>query len=65
MISGLGWANDFRICPARPLAAAAGDVRELPFCDASFDAIYSMGTIEHFAETERAVSEMARVLSPW
>ena len=48
----------------RPLAAAVGDVRELPFCDGSFDAIYSMGTIEHFAETERAVSEMARVLKP-
>jgi SAM-dependent methyltransferase len=39
-------------------------VRDLPFRDASFDAIYSMGTIEHFAETERAVEEMARVLKP-
>ena len=36
----------------------------LPFRDASFDAIYSMGTIEHFDETERAVEEMARVLKP-
>jgi SAM-dependent methyltransferase len=47
-----------------PLRAAAGDVRALPFCDASFDAIYSMGTIEHFDETEQAVREMARVLKP-
>jgi SAM-dependent methyltransferase len=46
------------------LLAAVGDVRELPFRDASFDAIYSMGTIEHFDETERAVDEMARVLKP-
>lgn len=46
------------------LAAAAGDVRAIPFADNSFDAIYSMGTIEHFAETERAVAEMARVLKP-
>ena len=46
------------------LQSAVGDVRDLPFCDASFDAIYSMGTIEHFDETERAVSEMARVLKP-
>ena len=45
-----------------PLRAAAADVRALPFCDASFDAIYSMGTIEHFDETEQAVREMARVL---
>ena len=48
----------------RPLQGAVGDVRELPFADASFDAIYSMGTIEHFDETERAVDEMARVLKP-
>ena len=49
---------------AGPLRAAAADVRALPFCDASFDAIYSMGTIEHFDETEQAVREMARVLKP-
>ena len=46
------------------LRGAVGDVRDLPFRDASFDAIYSMGTIEHFDETERAVEEMARVLKP-
>jgi SAM-dependent methyltransferase len=44
------------------LQAAVGDVRDLPFLDASFDAIYSMGTIEHFDQTERAVQEIARVL---
>ena len=46
------------------LKGAVGDVRDLPFRDASFDAIYSMGTIEHFDETERAVGEIARVLKP-
>ena len=46
------------------LQGAVGDVRDLPFRDASFEAIYSMGTIEHFDETERAVEEMARVLKP-
>ena len=46
------------------LQGAVGDVRDLPFRDASFDAIYSMGTIEHFDETDRAVEEMARVLKP-
>lgn len=49
---------------ANPLRAAHADVRALPFGDASFDAIYSMGTIEHFDETEQAVREMARVLKP-
>ena len=49
---------------ARTLRCAVSDVRELPFREASFDAIYSMGTIEHFDETEQAVREMARVLKP-
>jgi SAM-dependent methyltransferase len=48
----------------RALRSAAADVRELPFRDGSFDAIYSMGTIEHFDETEKAVAEIARVLKP-
>jgi SAM-dependent methyltransferase len=49
---------------SQPLRGAVGDVRNLPFRDARFDAIYSMGTIEHFDETERAVEEIARVLKP-
>jgi len=48
----------------QPLRGVVADVRELPFRSASFDAIYSMGTIEHFDGTERAVDEMARVLRP-
>jgi ubiquinone/menaquinone biosynthesis C-methylase UbiE len=41
-----------------------GDVRELPFPDESFDFVYAGGVVEHFRETELAVSEMARVLRP-
>ena len=48
----------------RGLRSAVSDIRDLPFLHASFDAIYSMGTIEHFDETERAVGEIARVLKP-
>ena len=44
------------------LCAAVSDVRWIPFRDQSFDAIYSMGTIEHFDETEEAVLEIFRVL---
>jgi len=47
-----------------PFIALNADVRTLPFADSSFDAIYSMGTIEHFAETESAVRELFRVLKP-
>jgi SAM-dependent methyltransferase len=47
-----------------PLQAANADVRALPFPDGTFDAIYSMGTIEHFAESSAAVGELFRVLRP-
>jgi SAM-dependent methyltransferase len=56
-------AFDTGLPPTR-LRGAVADVRDLPFADASFDAIYSMGTIEHFADTGRAVGEIARVLAP-
>ena len=46
------------------LAGAVADVRAVPFADASFDAIYSMGTVEHFHETQHAVNELFRVLKP-
>ncbi|MCX6550425.1 MAG: methyltransferase domain-containing protein, partial [Acidobacteria bacterium] len=47
-----------------PLRAAAADVRALPYRTGSIDAVYSMGTIEHFDETELAVAEIFRVLRP-
>jgi SAM-dependent methyltransferase len=47
-----------------PLHAAVADIRSLPFGDASFDAVYSMGTVEHFRDSERALAEMVRVLRP-
>jgi SAM-dependent methyltransferase len=41
----------------------AGDVRELPFDDASFDLVVCFETIEHIAEQDAAVAEFARVLA--
>jgi len=38
------------------------DLREIPFADHSFDLLYSMGTIEHFPEYFRAITECHRVL---
>jgi S-adenosylmethionine decarboxylase len=48
----------------RVLRPAISDVRRLPFGDESFDAVYSMGTVEHFVETEASVAELARILKP-
>jgi SAM-dependent methyltransferase len=44
--------------------AVVGDCRRLPYPDEWFDAVYSMGTIEHFDNSETAVGEMWRVLKP-
>ena len=41
-----------------------GSLTELPFADASFDLVYSMGVIHHIPDTERVVAEFHRVLRP-
>jgi SAM-dependent methyltransferase len=40
------------------------DARHIPFRAASFDFVYTIGTIEHFDEYETALREIARVLRP-
>jgi SAM-dependent methyltransferase len=46
------------------LQVTRADVRDIPFPTDTFDVVYSMGTIEHFDETQKAVDEIARVLKP-
>ena len=46
------------------LRGVLSDVRALPFQSESFDAIYSMGTVEHFADTEGALLECFRGAAP-
>jgi len=51
----------------RRLVVQHMDARELQYEDASFDAVYSSGSIEHFgdyADLRRALEEMVRVLKP-
>ncbi|HLF56332.1 MAG TPA: methyltransferase domain-containing protein [Thermoanaerobaculia bacterium] len=40
------------------------DIREIPFADASFDYVYTMGTIEHIPEYRTTLREIHRVLRP-
>ncbi|MCX7972945.1 MAG: class I SAM-dependent methyltransferase [Candidatus Aminicenantes bacterium] len=47
-----------------PLWLMLADARQLPFLNDTFDGIYSMGTVEHFPETEKALKEIYRVLKP-
>jgi SAM-dependent methyltransferase len=42
--------------------ALVGDARNLPFNNDSFDVVYSLGVVEHFAETSRAICEHARIV---
>jgi len=40
----------------------AGDAQELPFRDASFDAVFNYGIVHHLEEWQRGILEVARVL---
>ena len=55
------------LAQARPQAAAAraalvlADARKLPFADASADALFAAGLINHLPDTEAGLAELARV----
>jgi SAM-dependent methyltransferase len=49
--------------PAAPIRQ--GDILHMDFADSTFDAVISLGVVEHFAEgPQSALAEMRRVLSP-
>ncbi len=48
----------------RDLRLILGEAESLPFEDAQFDAILSIGGFNHFNDPERALREMARVAKP-
>lgn len=54
-----------RFCEMRGLGAVQrGDIRRLPFEDASFDLVLATDVIEHVEEDAQAVLEVRRVLAP-
>jgi SAM-dependent methyltransferase len=44
--------------------SVCGSATELPFADASFDVVSAFDVVEHCADDQRAVAELARVLQP-
>ncbi|CAA7621717.1 class I SAM-dependent methyltransferase [Magnetospirillum sp. UT-4] len=44
--------------------ALQGDAEALPFPDGAFDIVYSNGVLHHTLDTEKAISEVYRVLKP-
>jgi SAM-dependent methyltransferase len=49
---------------ARGVDAQVGDVQELPFADGSFDTVVAAWMLYHVADLDRALAEIARVLTP-
>lgn len=49
---------------ARGLEAVRADIQELPFEDASFDAVMSNWTLYHLPDLDKGLREIARVLRP-
>lgn len=49
---------------AKYVKARYGDIRKIPFPKNSFDLIASIGTVEHFPDSIKALQEMKRVLKP-
>lgn len=63
---GIDAGAHFAAEPLRTVDLARGDVRLLPFADASFDKAYSLDVLEHLTEdgVVRMLSEARRVLRP-
>ena len=63
---GIDAGSHFAPEPLRSVDLARGDVRVLPFADASFDKAYSLDVLEHLTEegVVRMLSEARRVLRP-
>jgi SAM-dependent methyltransferase len=59
-----GRARRNAIAKGNPLRLLRADIRELPFPSGSFDAVYTMGTIEHIDEYRDSLREIHRVLRP-
>jgi SAM-dependent methyltransferase len=61
----LAWAGIARAAAAEPRARwLIANGQTVPFADGSVDAIYSIGSLEHYDDPLQGASELARVLKP-
>jgi SAM-dependent methyltransferase len=65
-VTGLDDSDEaIRLCAAKGLGfVRKGDIRAMPFADASFDLVLATDVIEHVDDDGQAVAEIARVLVP-
>ena len=61
---GMVGAARERLGPDRRMAFRVADARDIPFTDGAFDAVIANHMLYHVPDRPRALSEVARVLSP-
>jgi ubiquinone/menaquinone biosynthesis C-methylase UbiE len=57
-------AQHFAVEGVKPEAVQVGNALDLPFPDATFDAVWSNGVLHATGDTQRAINEVWRVLKP-
>jgi len=60
----VGLDLDARALEGQDRATVVADMRSLPFAKGSFDSVLAVQSIEHVADPERVLAEVARVLRP-
>lgn len=64
-VSSLEYSDlGFNLQQQKGIRVTKGDARDIPFLDASFDAVICLDVIEHILEDEMVALEIARVLKP-
>ena len=63
-VVGLDVSRQAIACAPDSLRAVAGSAEELPFADASFDAVIAVASLQFMAHPRRALQQMVRVLRP-